>query len=475
MVRDRIYAGGKWHRVADPSDTIEVLESRNGRVMGRVAAAKAADVDLAVCAAQAAQSAWAEISPAERAGFVAAIGTELEARVGELAELEAREIGTPLAENRTRNIPGAIDTLHSIQDWVGEVEFEERFSATTALREPLGVVAAICPWNAPLELTAGKVGSALAAGCTVVVKASELAPLSTFALAEAAAAAGLPAGVINVLTGHGPVAGEALVTHSGVDMVSFTGSRATAARIAGLAAETIKPAMFELGGKSASVILSDAHLPDALAGSVASAFFNNGQFCMGTTRFLVPRGLMEEASQLTAEIIDEHWQPGDPLSDETTLGPLISQLQQQRVRGYIRRGREEGAILIHGGADDVPGLESGYFVAPTIFGDVSNDMVIAREEIFGPVICLVPYHDDEDEEAVSIANDSIYGLGGSVWSADAERADRVARAMKTGCVEINGAELAPNAPFGGVKQSGYGREGGRVGIEEYLAWKVMSH
>jgi acyl-CoA reductase-like NAD-dependent aldehyde dehydrogenase len=338
------------------------------------------------------------------------------------------------------------------------------------LREPVGVLGAITPWNYPLNQIAAKVAPALAAGCTVVLKPSEVVPLNAFILAEVIEAAGLPPGVFNLVTGTGPVVGEAIAAHPEVDMVSFTGSTRAGRRVSELASASVKPVAMELGGKSPNLMLDDAELEKAVPDGVAKCFLNSGQTCSALTRMLVPASKLAEAEEIAAKTA-EAFTPGDPFEESTRLGPLVSEAQRERVRGYIEKGEAEGARLLTGGAVAPEGLERGYFVRPTVFSDVTPEMTIAQEEIFGPVLAIQPYEDEDD--AVRIANDTVYGLAGGVWSSDVDRAIGVARRIRTGQIEINGGAFNPIAPFGGYKQSGHGRENGRYAIEELLQVKSL--
>jgi len=363
------------------------------------------------------------------------------------------------------------NTLRFYADLLGSFPFEERIGNSLVVKEPAGVVAAITPWNYPLHQIVAKLGPALAAGCTVVLKPSEVVPLSCFMLAEIASRTALPRGVFNFLSGSGPVVGEAMVTHPGVDMVSFTGSTAAGRRVAELAAKTVKKVSLELGGKSASVILDDADFEKAVRASLNHAFINAGQTCASWTRMLVPRARQDEAIGYALDEIRRGNAVGDPREGKARLGPLVSARQRERVRAYIQSGIDEGARLLTGGIEAPEGLPRGYYVRPTLFSDVQSGMKIAQEEIFGPVCTILPF--DGEDDAVRIANDTIYGLGGAVWSRDLAHATRVARRIHTAQLDINGAPFNPHAPFGGVKQSGNGRELGRYGLEEYLEPKAL--
>jgi acyl-CoA reductase-like NAD-dependent aldehyde dehydrogenase len=466
-MRERLYIGGEWVRPAG-GGRIEVVNPSTEQPLGSVPEGTPEDIDRAVRAARAAFADWSETPVELRAEVLAAIAEGLGERAQEIAELIAQEVGMPVKLARLIQAGLPQTDFASMREVIAQTRWEEEVGNSLVVREPLGVVGAITPWNYPLHQIAAKVAPALAAGCTIVVKPSEVAPLNAFVLAEIVDRAGLPAGVFNLVSGYGPVAGEALAAHSEVDMVSFTGSTRAGRRVSELAAKTVKKVALELGGKSPNVILEDADFERAIADGVSKCFLNSGQTCSALTRMLVPRSRLEEAEHLAAAAA-ERFTPGDPFSPETRLGPLVSGTQLERVRGYIRKGRDEGAKLITGGEESP--REQGYFVKPTVFSEVTPEMTVAREEIFGPVLVLMPYDDEED--AVRIANATEYGLAGAVWSGDEERAKRVARRIRTGQVEINGGAFNPMAPFGGYKQSGHGRELGRFGLEEFLTVKAL--
>jgi betaine-aldehyde dehydrogenase len=468
--RDKFFIDGRWVTPAG-KETLEVHNAGTGEVMGRVPAGTAKDVDAAVAAARAALDGWRDTPAAKRAEYLEKISAGLKARAEELAKLIAQEVGMPLKMANRIQAGLPIANFANYARLVKEFAFETKVGNSLVVREPVGVVGAITPWNYPLHQIALKVAPALAAGCTIVLKPSEVAPFNAFVLAEAVEAAGLPKGVFNVVTGTGAAAGEALVKHAGVDMISFTGSTRAGKRISELAAQSVKRVALELGGKSASVILDDADLAAAVKGTVNGCYLNSGQTCTALTRMLVPDSLYQEASRLAAEAA-KTFVVGDPLAETTRLGPLTSQAQLERVRSYIKKGVAEGAELLAGGAEQPEGVPAGgYYVKPTVFGKVRNDMTIAQEEIFGPVLSIIPYKDEED--AVRIANDSPYGLAGAVWSKDEARAQRVARRIRAGQVDVNGGAFNMNAPFGGFKQSGHGREAGIYGLEEFLEYKSL--
>jgi len=466
MDRQHLYIGGQW---VAPHGTgaHEVENPTTERVIAHVPAGDISDVDDAVAAARSAFEPWAALRPQQRASHLARLHEALAKRAEEIASTIVTDLGAPLKIALRVHTQVPLTVLKSYVDLAGRGFDTETVGNSLVLREPVGVVGAITPWNYPLHQVITKVGAALAAGCTVVLKPAELTPLAVYQLFDAVHEAGLPPGVLNLVTGFGPEVGAVLARHPDVDMVSFTGSTATGARISRLAADRIARVALELGGKSANVILDDADLVKAVKVGVANALLNSGQTCTAWTRMLVPKSLYSQAISIAAESA-RGYRMGDPADETTRLGPLVSAEQRERVRDYIERGIADGAKL-SSDTPDVP--ERGYFVGPTVLSDVDPDSVVAQDEIFGPVLAVIPFDDDDD--AVRIANNSRYGLAGAVWSADPDRALAVAKRLRTGAVDINGGAFNPLAPFGGYKQSGIGRELGAHGVSEFLETKAI--
>ena len=458
------FIGGKW-RAPSSSDVIQVIDAANESLLGTVPVARKADVDAAVMAARQALGKWAETPVAVRAELLEKMADNLKARAPEIAEVISREVGMSLKMSQRIQAALPVIVAASYAKLLQEFPFKIQIANSRVFRVPKGVVAAITPWNYPLHQLVGKVAPALAAGCTVVAKPASEAPLSAFLLAQAIEAAGFPPGVFNLVSGDGPTTASLLVQHPDVDMISFTGSTATGAKIAAAAAASAKRVTLELGGKSPSLVLEDADFPKALRSTVNNCFLNSGQTCNALTRLLVPRDRLAEVEEQVAPLV-AGMKLGDPADPDTKLGPLVSARQRERVRQYIREAIQAGTRLLVGGADPPEGLRRGFYVKPTVFTDVDPGAVIAQEEVFGPVLCIIGYR--EVEEAVAIANGTRYGLAAAVWSADAGRALQVARRIRAGQIDINGAPFNAVAPFGGFKQSGYGREFGVFGLEEYL-------
>ncbi len=460
----RFYIGGQWV-APDGNAFIDVENPATETVIARVPEGTATDADRAARAAAAAFPAWAALSGAQRGAFLQKIADGLKARQDELGRLIASEVGMPVKLATRVQAGNPIFTFAACARIAAEGFAEEHIGHSLVLKVPTGPVACITPWNFPLHQIAAKVGAALAAGCTVVLKPSEVAPLNAFLLAEVIEAAGLPAGVFNLVTGYGPVVGEALAAHPALAAVSFTGSTAAGKRVAAVAAATVKRVSLELGGKSASVVLPDADLAAAVKGTVAGCFLKSGQACSALTRLLVPQERYAEAAALAVQAAAAYTL-GDPLAEGSRLGPLVSGQQRQRVRAMIDQAVADGAELLCGGSAAPEGLSTGYYVRPTVFGRVRPDAALAREEVFGPVLAILTYRDEAEAEA--IANGTDYGLAAAVWSADEARALAFARRLRAGQVDINGAFFNLLAPFGGFKQSGYGRELGRHGVEDFL-------
>ncbi len=469
QIRDKIYVNGAWV-AAHGKGMIDVHSASTEEVIARIPECDEADAQNAITAARAAFDGWAAVPPAKRAEYLQKIHEGMKARSEEIGKTIAQEVGMPVKLATRIQAGSPTFTFGMYAKMLGNYQFEEKVGNSIVVREPVGVVVAITPWNYPLHQIAAKVAPALAAGCTVVLKPSEVAPLNAYILAEIIDSVGLPKGVFNLVTGYGPVVGETLARHPDVDMVSFTGSTRAGKRVSELGSQTVKRVALELGGKSAAVILDDADLAAAVKGTVSACFLNSGQTCSAHTRMLVPESKYAEAAKLAADEAKKY-AVGDPFDEATRLGPLVSATQRERVRGFIQKGIDEGAELLAGGPTAPTGMSKGYYVQPTVFGKVNPKSTIAQEEIFGPVLSIITYKDED--EAVRIANDTVYGLAGGVWSGDDVHAQRVARRIRAGQIDINGGTFNMFAPFGGFKQSGHGRELGKFGLEEFLELKSL--
>ena len=465
----QFYIDGGWVDPVTP-ETLDVINPTSEDVCGRISIGSAADVNLAVAAARRAFDSYSQTSREERIALLQSILDEFTKRHDEIAEAIMDEMGAPWdlakdsqAASGSYHIKVALRTLESY-------EFEEANRTTLVVKEAIGVCGLITPWNWPMNQIAVKVAPALAAGCTMVLKPSEIAPFDAVIFAEVLDAAGVPAGVFNLVNGDGPGVGTALSRHPAIDMMSFTGSTRAGVLVAQDAAPTVKRVAQELGGKSANILLDDADFESAVKSGAGNCFENTGQSCDAPTRMLVPKNRVEEAAAIAASIADAVI-VGDPRAENTDVGPLVSEQQWNKVQGLIQKGIDEGATLAAGGIGRPDGIEKGYYARPTVFSNVSNDMTIAQEEIFGPVLSIIPYEDDDD--AVRIANDTPYGLSAYVSSSDLDRARKVAARLRTGMVHINGAYAESASPFGGCKQSGNGREGGAHGMDEYLEVKAI--
>jgi acyl-CoA reductase-like NAD-dependent aldehyde dehydrogenase len=463
----KLYIGGSWVDPIGPG-RLTVVDSTTETAFATIPEGVAEDADRAVAAARRAFPGWSGLAPAQRADLLARVAQLMATRHDELADVISHELGMPRKQSAAIQVGSGIGTFTMAAEVANSFAFEQP-GESLIIREPIGVVAAITPWNYPLNQVGAKVAYALAAGCTVVLKPSEVAPVTAFILAEIFDAAGLPAGAFNLVTGLGPVVGERLAEHPEVDMISFTGSTPAGRRVSAVAAGTVKRVALELGGKSPNILLDDADFPAAIASGVAACFLNSGQTCSALTRMIVPRSRLDEVEDL-AKKEAEQYVVGDPFAEGTRMGPLVSEVQRERVRGLIRQGIADGAKLVTGGPDAPAGIDQGYFVAPTVFSDVTTTMAIAQEEIFGPVLVIMPFDDEDD--AVRIANSTVYGLSGGV-SGSPDAALRVARQLRTGQVRINSARPVRSAPFGGYKQSGNGREHGVFGLEEFLEVKAV--
>ena len=467
---DQIYINGQWVP-SDGDATIDVVNPSNEEVIGSVPEGTAADVDAAVAAARSAFPAWSALPLEDRLGHIEALAAQLAERSPEIGTLISHEVGMPAGMSTMIQAGMPAATTASVPVTARAFDFEEDMGRSIVTREAVGVVGCITPWNYPLHQIMAKIAPAMAVGCTVVLKPSEVAPLNAFLLAEIIDSLGFPPGVFNLVCGVGPVVGEAIAAHPDVDMVSFTGSTRAGTRVAEVAAVNVTRVHQELGGKSANIVLDDADLAAAVPGSVSACYLNSGQTCSAHTRMLVPKEKMDEIAELAAQAA-AGFTVGPADDPGSRLGPLVSQAQWDRVQGYIQKGIDEGATLVTGGTGKPEGLETGFYVKPTVFANVDNSMTIAQEEIFGPVLSIIGY--DNEDDAVAIANDTEYGLSGGVWGTDRNRALAVAKRLRTGEVDMNGAFLNTDAPFGGYKKSGNGRELGRFGLEEFLEAKQIN-
>ena len=461
------YINGQWVKALS-ADTLPVHDSSTEEVMATVPAGTADEAEAAVLAARAAFDGWAALPVETRAAYLDKVAAGMKARSDEMALAIAREVGMPLKMAKAIQVGGPAWHWGNFAKVARGFEWEKKVGNSLVVREPIGVVGCITPWNFPLSQITLKIAPAMVAGCTVVLKPSEIAPVNAMILAEIIHDAGLPPGVFNLVNGLGPVVGEVLATHAQVDMVSFTGSTRAGKRVSELASQSVKRIALELGGKSASVILDSANFEAAVKGTVAACMLNSGQTCSAHTRMLVPASRYDEVKALAQAAVAK-FGVGPSLDEASRLGPLVSAMQRDRVLGFIKTGIEEGADVIAGGLQTTA-FDKGYFVQPTILGIKPTD-TLAQEEIFGPVLVVIKYQDEED--AIRIANSTIYGLGGAVWAGTDEAAMVVARRMRTGQVDINGGPFNANAPFGGYKQSGNGRENGVYGFEEFLEFKSM--
>ncbi|MDH3339588.1 MAG: aldehyde dehydrogenase family protein [Gammaproteobacteria bacterium] len=465
----QFYIAGQWVDPATPN-TLDVVNPATEEVCGRISLGSKADVDLAVAAAKRAFATYSQTTRAERMELLQSILDEFTKRHDDIAEAIMDEMGAPWGLARNAQAASGPQHIKAALRALKDFAFEERNRTTLIVKEPIGVCGLITPWNWPINQIAVKVAPALAAGCTMVLKPSEIAPFDAMIFAEILDAAGVPPGVFNLVNGDGPGVGTALSQHPDIDMISFTGSTHAGVAVAQNAAPSVKRVAQELGGKSANIILADADFENAVKNGAKDCFENTGQSCDAPTRMLVPKDRVDEAAELAASVAAATV-VGDPRDENTEVGPLVSKQQWNKVQTLIQKGIDEGATLVAGGTGRPAGLDKGYFAKPTVFANVSNDMTIAREEIFGPVLSIIPYEDDDD--AVRIANDTPYGLSGYVSSSDLDRARSVAARLRTGMVHINGAQLDSAAPFGGYKQSGNGREWGAHGMDEFLEIKSI--
>ena len=465
----KFYIDGEWVDPATPA-TLDVINPTTEAPFATISMGSAADVEKAVAAAKTAFESFSKTSVQERMELLGAILGEYAKRYDEIAAAISTEMGAPIWLSKAAQAATGQAHFATTLELLKTYAWEEKKGAYLLRKEPVGVCGLITPWNWPINQISCKVAPALAAGCTMVLKPSEVAPVNAILLAEILDAAGVPKGVFNLVNGDGPSVGEAMSSHPDIHMMSFTGSTRAGVLVAKAAADTVKRVSQELGGKSANIVLEDADLQTAVAGGVSQVMTNSGQSCNAPTRMLVPKAKHDEALQI-AKAAAEGVKPGDPFTDGTVIGPVVSEVQFEKIQGLIQKGIDEGATLVAGGTGRPDGLNAGYFVKPTVFGDVNNDMTIAREEIFGPVLSILPY--ETEAEAIEIANDTPYGLSGYVQSGSVDHAVEVASQIRTGNVHINGSGPDFGAPFGGYKQSGNGREWGELGFEEFLETKAM--
>ena len=468
--RMKFYIDGAW---VDPvaKKTCPVINPATEEAMYEIAIGSKADVDKAVAAARRAFATFSLTTREQRVELLTRIADAYKKRIKDIGSAISDEMGAPTSLAERAQAGAGLGHILSTLDVLKTYKFEEPLGTATVVREPVGVIGMITPWNWPLNQIACKVAPAIAAGCTMILKPSEYTPTSALIFAEIMHEAGVPKGVFNLINGLGPEVGVAMSEHPLIDMISFTGSTRAGIDVAQRAAPTVKRVSQELGGKSPNIILDDADLQKAIAGGVAHCFNNSGQSCNAPTRMLVPQVKMKEVAAIAKSVADKA-KAGDPKAEGTTMGPVVNKIQWEKIQGLIKKGIDEGATLVTGGLGRPDGLNKGYYVRPTVFADVTNDMTIAREEVFGPVLSIIGYKDEAD--AVTMANDTPYGLAGYVWSGNIDRARKVARELRAGNINLNGVPNERTAPFGGYKQSGNGREWGRFGLEEYLEVKAIA-
>ena len=467
---EQFYINGEWVNPVEGLNTLDVINPANEEVIGKIAMGSAADVDKAVIAAKDAFDTFSQTSVEERLALLGKIVEVYQSRYDEIAETISSEMGAPLTLSKAAQAATGLGHFAQAIEILQSFEWEETKGKTIIRKEPIGVVGMITPWNWPINQISCKVAPALAAGCTMVLKPTEIAPLNAMIFTEVMHEAGVPAGVFNLVNGDGLTVGEAMSSHPGIDMMSFTGSTRAGIAVAKGSADTVKRVAQELGGKSANLILDDADFESAVTGGARHCFNNSGQSCNAPTRMLVPESRHDEAKEI-AKRAAETTKVGDPFSEDTGIGPVVSEIHFNKIQGLIEKGIEEGAELVVGGPGKPEGLNAGYYVRPTVFANVNNDMTIAREEIFGPVLSILPY--ENEEQAIDIANDTDYGLYGYVSSGDLDHAKKVANRIRAGSVAINNAAADFSAPFGGYKQSGNGKEWGPFGFDEFLEIKAV--